>query len=141
MSKLPANVKFLNTENISGKLCNHFVHQDFDTIIHIYLSTKDSSPVQLIQVKFSTSSKIIVNEYLKFTIKLFTHLYLILLLFQESIENGVSTPLLTYEYSDVQIGPIEERFFELPKEYSHDQCSLHMGGFPYLHIFHYYVKF
>jgi hypothetical protein len=80
ISKLPTNVKFLNTENISGKLCNHFVHQDFDTIIHIYLSAKDSSPVQLIQVEFSTSNKIIVkNEYLKFKIKLFTNLYLILL--------------------------------------------------------------
>lgn len=61
---------------------------------------------------------------------------------QESImANGTIVPLLTYEYSDVFLGPQSDTWFELPAPHSHDSCVRHLGGFPYLHIFHYFVKF
>lgn len=62
-------------------------------------------------------------------------------LIQEDFENGVSTPLLTYDYSNVNIGPPDNSLFELPNGFEHSSCSRHVGGFPYLHIFHYFVKF
>ncbi len=63
-------------------------------------------------------------------------------LIQESVEeNGTSIPLLTYDYSDVIIGEPEAEWFELPEPYEHKTCTRHIGGFPYLHIFHYFVKF
>lgn len=62
-------------------------------------------------------------------------------LIQESTENGVSTPMLTYDYSDVQLVEPEAALFELPSPTAHDDCTRHVGGFPYLHVFHYFVKF
>ena len=62
-------------------------------------------------------------------------------LIQESIENGVSTHLLTFEYSNTKIGSIDEEIFVLPPDYTHSSCERHLGGFPYLHVFHYFVRF
>jgi len=62
-------------------------------------------------------------------------------LIQESVENGISTPLLTYDYSNVALGPVDTTLFDVPKPYSHDMCERQVGGFPYVHIFHYFVKF
>jgi hypothetical protein len=63
-------------------------------------------------------------------------------LVQESLEGGNTTKLLTYDYSDVTLGPPDESWFELPEEHGHDTtCVRHVAGFPYLHIFHYFVRF
>ena len=102
------DASFVKMEVVNGILCNYFVHKDFDTIIHIFMSDDDGSPVKLIQ---------------------------------ESIEDGISTPLLTYDYSDVHLGPVESHWFDIPKPFQHKSCVRHVGGFPYLHIFHYFVKF
>ncbi len=63
-------------------------------------------------------------------------------LLQESFENDVSTPLLTYDYSDVKLTAPDRSLFEVPQPFNQKgSCSKHAGGFPYLHIFHYFVKF
>lgn len=61
---------------------------------------------------------------------------------QESIEeDGTIVPLLTYEFSDFQLDPPDDLWFELPSEVPESSCIRHVGGFPYLHIFHYFIKF
>jgi hypothetical protein len=62
-------------------------------------------------------------------------------LIQESTENDISTPLLTYDFSNVTLGPQKTDMFLIPDPYTHEKCSLHSGGFPYLHIYHYFVRF
>jgi hypothetical protein len=64
-------------------------------------------------------------------------------LIQERIddETGLSIPLLTYEFSDVSLEAPDISWFELPEEFDHKSCLRHVGGFPYLHVFHYFVKF
>lgn len=63
-------------------------------------------------------------------------------LIQENVkDNGTSVPLLTYTYKDVVLGPPDSSWFELPPSFSHQTCTRHIGGFPYLHVFHYFVKF
>lgn len=59
-------------------------------------------------------------------------------LVQESRTDGL---LLTYDYSNVVLGPPAEELFELPAPYTHETCVKHAGGYPYLHIFHHFVKF
>lgn len=54
--------------------------------------------------------------------------------------DGRTSPLLTYQYSDVSLGPPAERWFELKAPFGRSNCTRHVGGFPYLHIFHYLVK-
>lgn len=61
-------------------------------------------------------------------------------LIEESIENEQSTPLLTYDYSDVVLSAPSAEWFELPEETEQTGCIRHLGGFPYLHIFHYFVR-
>ncbi|RYH30104.1 hypothetical protein EON65_06290 [archaeon] len=76
------------------------------------------------------------------------HIYLSLegapvMLFQEreDANNGQSIPLLTYEFSDVILEQPEESWFELPSPFEHKSCVRHIGGWPYLHVFHYFVRF
>lgn len=65
------------------------------------------------------------------------------MLLQEQVddEKGISQPLLSYIYTDVYIGQPDETWFELESPYDHKSCERFVGGFPYLHIFHYFVKF
>jgi hypothetical protein len=100
--------RFVKEEVINGVDCNYFLHEDFETRVHIYLDSRTGAPVRLLT---------------------------------ESVEDDVSIPLLTYDYSDVVLGPPAESWFTLPSPYSHDTCDRHVGGFPYLHVFHYFIKF
>jgi hypothetical protein len=105
--EIPDNT-FIKEVIINGILCNLFLHEDFETRIHMYFNKENGAPVRLIQ---------------------------------ESTENNISTPLLTYDFSNVILGIQNIELFKIPEPYSHDECSLHSGGFPYLHIFHYFVRF
>jgi len=69
-----------NIETISGTECYHYIHEDFESIVHIYMSVIDNKPVRLIQ---------------------------------ESIENGVSTALMTYDYSFVSLQAPADEVFEV----------------------------
>ena len=62
-------------------------------------------------------------------------------LLEESYENGVSIPTLSYDYDKVVLGPPAINNFDLPADYTHQSCTFHIAGFPYLHIFHHYVRF
>lgn len=63
-------------------------------------------------------------------------------LHEESVEgDGIAAPLLTYDYSQVELGSPDELLFELQEPYSHGTCDRHLGGFPYLHVFHYFARF
>ena len=100
--------KFIRVETVNGKECNYFLHEDYDTRIHIYMDSKTGAPHRLIQ---------------------------------ESTENEESIPLLTYDYSDVLLGAQNVDVFEIPSPYQHATCDRHVGGFPYQHIFHHFVRF
>jgi len=63
-------------------------------------------------------------------------------LMDESVEDGGQvTPLMTYDFKNVQLGPQDEASFQLPKPYTHKKCTRHIGGWPYLHVFHWYLRF
>ena len=50
--------------------------------------------------------------------------------------------MLTYDYSDVVLGRPGDGLFELPSGMSADRdCDRVVGGFPYQHVWHYFVKF
>ena len=62
-------------------------------------------------------------------------------LVDESVEDSVSTPLMTYDFKNFKQGEPEKTAFALPAPYTHKKCQRHVGGFPYLHLFHYYLRF
>lgn len=99
----------IGQQRVQGILCEYYLHEDYETRIHIYMKSEDGSPVRLIQENID--------------------------------DDGRSSPLLTYDYTDVVLGPPDASWFELPEPYSHNACVRHAVGFPYLHIFHYFVKF
>ena len=105
---------------LNGKECHYYMFEDFETRIHMYFYKDSSIPVQLIQENFSNT------------------------------EQQESQPMLTYDFTDVVIGAPDEKYFELKSavpdgdrggKHSYKSCQHHVGGFPYLHIFHYFVKF
>ena len=62
-------------------------------------------------------------------------------LVDESMYDGVVTPLMTYDVTYQNLGAQPEADFQLPPEYSHKSCTRHVGGFPYIHAFHHYLRF
>lgn len=49
--------------------------------------------------------------------------------------------LLTYDLENIQVGPQSVEDFAIPEGYSHNDCERNVGGFPYIHAFHYYLRF
>ena len=61
---------------------------------------------------------------------------------QEGEHEGQSVALLTYDYEEVVLGEPDISLFTLPTSIKKDEnCLNHLGGFPYQHIFHYFVRF
>jgi hypothetical protein len=61
---------------------------------------------------------------------------------QEGEHDGQSVALLTYDYEDVILEEPDISLFTLPPSYKKDEnCLNHLGGFPYQHILHYFVRF
>lgn len=99
-------------------------------------------------VKQEVIDDVLCNYYLHEEYDVRVHVYMSaednspVRLIQENVnEDGTSIPLLTYDYSDVALGEPDESWFDLPEPYQHSSCVRHIGGFPYLHVFHYFVKF
>ncbi|CAM9274823.1 unnamed protein product [Ectocarpus sp. 4 AP-2014] len=56
-------------------------------------------------------------------------------------ENASAVPLVTYDFMDLNIAPQAPELFLLPEPYiAREACDLHVGGFPYLHLFHHYLR-
>jgi len=63
-------------------------------------------------------------------------------------DDGVSVvPLMTYEWTDFvvvdEVTKDDEEIYDLPSPFASDpqhRCERQIGGFPYLHIFHTYVR-
>lgn len=53
----------------------------------------------------------------------------------------VEQEVLTYRYLNVVLGPPAASLFALQDPHAHQTCERTAGGFPYLHVFHYFVRF
>lgn len=112
----PTEFKYQGIKNINNVNCQYFLYIDYETHIHAYFIINNN------------------GDYIPY------------MLIQEDVDNdtGRSETLLTYIYDHVNIGPTaveEEELFEIPLPYSHETCENQVGGFPYIHIFHHFVRF
>jgi hypothetical protein len=103
-----SSAKFLGEARLGSVDVNHFVVEEYETLIHLYFDKAKGAPLMLTQGSF---------------------------------KNEVFTPLMTYEYSNVVLEEPNEELFEVPAPFSHATCDRLAGGFPYLHVFHYFVRF
>ncbi len=62
-------------------------------------------------------------------------------LIEEYVVGDVSSPIMTYELRDFQEGAPDDDMFSIPKPFTRDVCKRHTGGFPYLHLFSWYLRF
>lgn len=60
---------------------------------------------------------------------------------EENFVGELPTMLLTYDLDNLHVGPQSVADFEIPQGYSHKDCARNVGGFPYIHAFHYYLRF
>ncbi|TMW65948.1 hypothetical protein Poli38472_003713 [Pythium oligandrum] len=51
------------------------------------------------------------------------------------------TLMLTYDLRNVRLGPQNITNFQVPGGYTHKECTRNVDGFPYIHAFHYYLRF
>jgi hypothetical protein len=60
---------------------------------------------------------------------------------------GVSVPLMTYDFTQLRVNAAAAQVldapstFDVPPPYGWRSCARNIGGFPYLHVFHHYVRF
>lgn len=59
----------------------------------------------------------------------------------EAVMDGESVPLMTYDWHDLKVQEPSSSIFDLPEPYTHKSCTRQIGGFPYLHAFHWYLRF
>ena len=59
----------------------------------------------------------------------------------EAVMDGESVALMTYDWTNVVVGMPAETIFQLPDGHTHKSCERYVGGFPYLHVFHFYYRF
>ena len=108
---MPVDAVFVS-ENaiINGIPCNQYLFEEIETRVHFYMSKLNNAPVQLIL---------------------------------ESFDGYESTQMLTYDYYNVTLAPPAESLFSthgVSVSESGSECEEHRGGFPYIHIFHYFVR-
>ena len=119
---LPAALGFVKFDRVEGRKCSYFLQDEEQQRVHAYFDAATGAPVRLIQ---------------------------------EDTAEGQSTPMLTYDFADVVLA---EGLFSLPAReaaavgsggggggseavWDDASCDRHVAGFPYLHVWHYYVKF
>jgi hypothetical protein len=113
---IPETEFIKDNEIINGKRVDYYLHSDYETRIHMYFEHGTYIPVQLLQESVSGSD-------------------------ESNGSDGISTPMLTYDFEKVIIGEPDIKLFDLMEPYTHELCERHVGGFPFLHVFHYFVKF
>ncbi|ETK86951.1 hypothetical protein F441_08618 [Phytophthora nicotianae CJ01A1] len=60
---------------------------------------------------------------------------------EENVIDGQPTMLQTFDFHNVHIGPQNVSSFAIPDGYERSDCARNVGGFPYIHAFHYYLRF
>ncbi|KAL7684996.1 hypothetical protein Plhal304r1_c033g0105671 [Plasmopara halstedii] len=60
---------------------------------------------------------------------------------EEIIMDKQATMLLTFDLYNVHVGPQRLSDFAIPDGYTWNDCVHKHEGFPYIHAFHYYLKF
>ncbi|EEY53154.1 uncharacterized protein PITG_06781 [Phytophthora infestans T30-4] len=60
---------------------------------------------------------------------------------EENVINGQPTMLQTFDLQNVHVGPQNASSFAIPDGYERSDCVRNVGGFPYIHAFHYYLRF
>ena len=59
---------------------------------------------------------------------------------EEWIEDGNVVPLMTYTFKNFRNEAPSPETFELEQGFTAKTCERHVGGFPYIHIFHTYLR-
>jgi hypothetical protein len=54
---------------------------------------------------------------------------------------AISHEVLLDRSDEVIVTVQDEALFTLPAQHSHESCAWHIGGFPYIHAFHHYLRF
>lgn len=61
-------------------------------------------------------------------------------LVHESHEDGeIFIPIMTYDFLDFELVVPAETTFNLSPPWNDKNCSRHIGGWPYIHLFHHYL--
>jgi hypothetical protein len=58
----------------------------------------------------------------------------------EHYNDSESVKMITYDYSEMYLQAPAESYFNLPNEFTHETCDDLKSGFPYLHIFHHFIR-
>ena len=57
----------------------------------------------------------------------------------DALVEGAFVPLMTYDVLDLEAVAPAEDAFALDGSWTHDGCKRHVGGWPYMHLFHHYL--
>jgi len=113
-----------------------------------HLPTTIPAPIlpHLVYVNDELVNGVIAEHYVHETTLSRVHMYfrrgLPVSLVHEEFHGDKLVRIMTYDYSDVKTvkdGEWEEEQFGIDG-YDHDECELDVGGYPYVHLFHHYLR-
>ena len=53
---------------------------------------------------------------------------------------GKWVSVMTYSFESIELGEPNITNFEIPFPWDHDTCIRHIGGWPYIHAFHHFLR-
>lgn len=55
-------------------------------------------------------------------------------------KKGAWVRVMSYMVDNLVVGPPPASVWEIDAPYSHRECARHLGGWPYLHVFHWFLR-
>ena len=126
---LPISAVRVGTETIDGIECEHWVEDLGTNRVHIYMAPAPGGEGHVYPRRLT----------------------------DEQVLESESVPLMTYDWKNLVVGSLpsdteangdesdaeltQSTWYDIPEPYDWRSCSRFLGGFPYLHIFHHYVRF
>eukprot|EP00940_MAST-03C_sp_MAST-3C-sp2_P000833 g833.t1 len=113
---LPRNMNYTGLVSLGDRLCAHWtIETDGLSRVRVFTDATSGNPVR------------ITEEWI-----------------EEEDASTPATPLMTYEFREFDVGPHDAREYSLPAPFAaapKRKCERQIGGYPYVNIFHWYVRF
>ncbi len=58
----------------------------------------------------------------------------------EALVDGAFTPVMMYRFDDLSDAAPSAEDLSLPAPFTHSKCGWQMGGFPYVHLMHHFLR-
>lgn len=111
------------TFTLQNRECSLYLRKDGTSRQKIYIDNKLQLPISITDEFYDTSLSQDTNTHTK-----------------DTRTSGTWVPVMTYTFESIELGEPSGDEFTVPFPWDHQTCSRHIGGWPYIHAFHHFLR-